>query len=169
MSKVLAKVGELTVTEAEVNEFILSLGQRGSAYNNPEGKRAVLNQLISNKLLLQDARRNLYEGEAKFRELETEILLQVGKQSGLVIATGGGVVTQERNYAPLHQNGTIFFIERKLKNLARDGRPLSMKVSAEEMYAARIDAYHRFADHTILSHENAEDTAERIISNFFAN
>ena len=68
MSKILAKVGELTVTEAEVNEFILSLGQRGSAYNNPEGKKAVLNQLIADKLLLQEARRNLYEGEAKFRE-----------------------------------------------------------------------------------------------------
>ena len=68
MSKILAKVGELTVTEAEVAEFIATLGQRGSAYNNPEGRKAVLNQLISNKLLLQDARRNLYEGEAAFRE-----------------------------------------------------------------------------------------------------
>lgn len=68
MSKILAKVGELTVTEAEVAEFIESLGQRGAAYNNPKGKSAILNQLISNKLLLQDARRNLYEGEAAFRE-----------------------------------------------------------------------------------------------------
>ena len=68
MSKILAKVGELTVTEAEVNEFIATLGQRGAAYNNPEGRNAVLGQLINNKLLLQDARRNLYEGEAAFRE-----------------------------------------------------------------------------------------------------
>lgn len=68
MSKILAKVGELTVTDTEVKEFIASLGQRGSAYNNPEGMKIVLNQLISNKLLLQDARRNLYEGEASFRE-----------------------------------------------------------------------------------------------------
>ncbi|MBR5139875.1 MAG: peptidylprolyl isomerase [Clostridia bacterium] len=68
MSKILAKVGELTVTEAEVNEFIATLGQRGAAYNNPEGRKAVLGQLINNKLLLQDARRNLYEGEAAFRE-----------------------------------------------------------------------------------------------------
>lgn len=68
MSKILAKVGELTVTEAEVNEFIATLGQRGAAYNNPEGRKAVLSQLINNKLFLQDARRNLYEGEAAFRE-----------------------------------------------------------------------------------------------------
>lgn len=68
MSKILARVGDLTVTEDEVKEFIASLGQRGAAYNNPEGMRAVLQQLISNKLFLLDARRNLYEGETAFRE-----------------------------------------------------------------------------------------------------
>ena len=91
MSKILAKVGELTVTEAEVNEFILSLGQRGSAYNNPEGKRAVLNQLISNKLLLQDARRNLYEGEAAFREQLAKL-----KESMLINYAGEKAIASAR-------------------------------------------------------------------------
>ncbi len=67
MDKILARVGTLTVTEAEVDEFLMGLGQRGAAYNNPEGRRAVLEQIIGNKLLLLDARRNLYEGEADFR------------------------------------------------------------------------------------------------------
>ena len=66
--KILATVGGLTVTEKEIDEFIMSLGQRGQAYNNPEGRRAVLNQMIGNKLLLLDARRNLYEAEPAFRE-----------------------------------------------------------------------------------------------------
>ena len=91
MSKILAKVGELTVTEAEVNEFILSLGQRGSAYNNPEGKRAVLNQLISNKLLLQDARRNLYEGESAFREQLAKV-----KESMLINYAGEKAISSAR-------------------------------------------------------------------------
>ena len=66
--KILATVGTLTVTEREVDEFLIGLGQRGQSYNTPDGRRAILNQLVSNKLLLLDARRNLYEGEAKFRE-----------------------------------------------------------------------------------------------------
>lgn len=66
--KILATVGSLQVTEGEVNEFIASLGQRGQMYNNPEGRRAVLQQLIGNKLLLLDAKRNLYEAEPAFRE-----------------------------------------------------------------------------------------------------
>ncbi len=105
-------------------------------------------------------------GEDRFRELEHETLCELGKKSGMVIATGGGAVTRKCNYAPLHQNGTIFFIERKLENLARDGRPLSMKVSAEEMYAARIGAYRRFADVTVVSNEIVEDTVSAIIENF---
>ena len=66
--KILATVGGLTVTEKDVSDFIASLGQRGQAYNTPEGRRAVLEQLVSNKLLLLDARRNLYEAEPAFRE-----------------------------------------------------------------------------------------------------
>lgn len=66
--KLLATVGSIQITEDDVNEFIANLGPRGAAYNTPDGRRAILNQLIGNKLLLLDARRNLYEGEAAFRE-----------------------------------------------------------------------------------------------------
>ena len=55
------------LTESEVDEFLAGLGQRGQAYNNPEGRRVILEQIIGNKLLLLDARRNLIEGEADFR------------------------------------------------------------------------------------------------------
>ena len=91
MSKILAKVGELTVTDTEVNEFIASLGQRGASYNTPDGKRAVLNQLISNKLLLQDARRNLYEGEAAFREQLAKV-----KESMLINYAGEKAIASAR-------------------------------------------------------------------------
>ena len=102
-------------------------------------------------------------GEAHFRELETVTVKELGKLSGAVIATGGGVVTREENYEPLHQNGEIFFIERELKNLSRDGRPLSLGTTPEQMYKARIDAYKRFADLTVNSNEIAADTARKII------
>lgn len=105
-------------------------------------------------------------GEERFRELETLTLSELGKKSSIVLATGGGAVTRERNYPLLHQNGRIFFIERALGNLSRDGRPLSAKTSPEEMYAKRIDAYRRFADATIYSKEIPEDTANAVISSF---
>ena len=67
MSNILAKVGTLTVTEDDVNDLLMNLGQRAQAYNNPEGRRALLNQIINNKLFLLDAKRNLLEAEPAFK------------------------------------------------------------------------------------------------------
>ena len=68
MAKVLATVGGMPITDAEVDEFLMSLGQRGQMYNNAEGRAIILEQLIGNKLLLLDAKRNLIEAEPAFKE-----------------------------------------------------------------------------------------------------
>ena len=67
MSKVLANVGGFPITEDDVTEFLMGLGQRGASYNNPEGKKMILNQLIGQKLLLLDAKRNLLEADPAFK------------------------------------------------------------------------------------------------------
>lgn len=104
------------------------------------------------------------QGEAGFRALETQVLAQVGKASGLVIATGGGCVTRDENYPLLHQNGRIFCIERELDKLATDGRPLSQTTKMEEMYRIRKPLYERFADYTVSNNGAAECAAEKILS-----
>lgn len=67
MSKILATVGGMPITEDDVNEFLMNLGQRGQMYNNPEGRKEILKQLVANKLMLLDAKRNLFEAEAEFK------------------------------------------------------------------------------------------------------
>lgn len=67
MDKILAKVGALTVTEKEVDDFLAELGARAQGYNTPDGRRAILEQIISSKLLLLDARHNLLETEPEFK------------------------------------------------------------------------------------------------------
>ena len=111
-----------------------------------------------------DAIRTL--GEEKFREMETETISILGKLSGKVIATGGGVVTRERNYPLLHQNGVIVFLERDISLLPTNNRPLSQSNSLEKLYNSRIDSYRRFADLTVESTGIIEKTAELIISAF---
>lgn len=88
MDKILANVGPLTVKESEVEEFILSLGQRGQAYNNPEGRKVILEQLIGNKLLLLDARKNLYETEPEFKAELAKM-----KENLLINYAGGKVIS----------------------------------------------------------------------------
>jgi len=104
------------------------------------------------------------QGEAGFRKWETDTLWDLGMQSGLVIATGGGCVTRPENYPILHQNGTIFCLTRDLDKLPTEGRPLSQKGKLEEMYAIRSPLYQQFADHIIDNNGTPEDTAETILN-----
>lgn len=104
------------------------------------------------------------EGVEAFRALETETLKKLGMQSGLVLSTGGGCVTKERNYQPLHQNGTIIWIKRSLDSLPTEGRPLSRKEALASMYQEREPMYQRFADAVIENDSTVEAAVERILS-----
>lgn len=103
------------------------------------------------------------QGEAGFRKLETEATAEVGKLSGNIISTGGGVVTVADNYEPLHQNGVIVWIERDTNKLARDGRPISLSSDLNELYAARLPLYERFADIKADNNGDINDTVNAIM------
>lgn len=103
-------------------------------------------------------------GEHHFRALETEVLTSLGKSSGKIIATGGGCVTREENYLPLHQNGTIVWLQRSLDVLPKDGRPLSQKNNLEQMYRVRKPLYEKFADLTVCNDSTPEQAVQRILS-----
>ena len=102
-------------------------------------------------------------GEASFRQKETACLAELGKLSGAVISTGGGCVTREGNYDLLHQNGVIFWLQRDLKVLPKEGRPLSLRNDLREMYERRRPLYERFADHVIDNNGSLEETVGRIM------
>ena len=98
------------------------------------------------------------DGEEIFRAWETKALETIGKASGLVIATGGGCVTKDRNYPLLHQNGTIYWLKRDLDKLPTDGRPLSQANKLADMYAKRQPLYAAFADRIIDNDGTLEET-----------
>ena len=102
------------------------------------------------------------DGEAAFRTLETQVLADLGQKSALVIATGGGCVTQAQNYPLLHQNGKIFCLTRDLHKLPTDNRPLSQACKLEDMYRIRKPLYDAFADHVIANNDDPITAAEQI-------
>ena len=103
------------------------------------------------------------EGEAGFRRRETAVLAELGRQSGLVLATGGGSVTREENYPLLHQNGDIFCLQRALERLPSAGRPVSQALGAQTIYAQRKPLYARFADAMIDNNGPPEAAAAQIL------
>ncbi len=64
---IVATVGGKPVTERDVEEFIAALGPRGQQYRSPEGRAAVIEELVARKLFLLEAQRNLYEAEPAFK------------------------------------------------------------------------------------------------------
>ena len=102
-------------------------------------------------------------GEDAFRRVETQVLADLGKQSGLVIATGGGCVTRPENYPLLHQNGTVFWLCRDLDKLPVNGRPVSQRDGVQAIFAKRSPLYRQFADHTIDNNGDTADTVGQIL------
>lgn len=103
------------------------------------------------------------DGEPTFRDWETKALAELGKQSGLVIATGGGCVTQKRNYPLLHQNGHLVWLERDCSVLPTDGRPLSQANDLGKMYAVRKPLYEAFADIRVENAGTPVETVQKIL------
>ena len=102
------------------------------------------------------------QGEAAFRTLESEQIRRAGMESGKIIITGGGAVTREENYAPLHQNGRIYELDRALDQLPIEGRPISQRTSAEELYRQRAPFYQAFRDVRIINDGSLKEAAEKI-------
>lgn len=103
------------------------------------------------------------EGEAAFRRLESDVIAEVGKSAGHVIATGGGAILTAQNRAALRQNAVVVFLERDLDALATDGRPLSHNREAlDALYEQRLTLYRETADLTVTVNTTPEETCRQI-------
>ena len=92
------------------------------------------------------------KGEDEFRRMETALAKKILPQSGLVIATGGGIVTRKENWFYLKANSKVIYIERPLEFLLKQdtsNRPLSQNNKIEELYKARVPLYEALCDEKI--------------------
>ena len=101
--------------------------------------------------------------EESFRKIETEVLADLGKMSGVILSTGGGCVTRPENYPLLHQNGRIVWIQRDLALLAKEGRPISLSKDINQIYVERKDLYETFADTVAVNDGTPAECAEKIL------
>ena len=102
-------------------------------------------------------------GEPAFREQETAALADISKRSGLVLSTGGGVVTRDENYPLLHQNSQIVMLNRKLDELAHKGRPITARDGIDKLAEQRMPRYRAWADYIIDSRDCAANTARALL------
>ncbi|WP_414545771.1 shikimate kinase [Nostoc sp. CCY0012] len=112
------------------------------------------------------------EGEAAFRQLESDVLAQVCAYTKLTIATGGGIVLQQKNWSYLHHGLVVWLdvpVELLYNRLAEDTtRPLLQdadpKAKLRSLLEQRTPLYSQ-ADVkiTVTEGETPERIAQRVI------
>lgn len=104
------------------------------------------------------------EGEPAFRLVESQILKTLCKESGMIIATGGGAVTIPENKDVIRQNSVVIFLERNISVLSTEDRPLSTDLAS--MYQKRLPFYKDFSHITVDGNTDAQAVAQSVVSAF---
>ena len=112
------------------------------------------------------------DGEAGFRSLESQVLSAISQRHSLVVATGGGVVTQPENWGMLH-SGIVIWLdvvpEQLLQRLNADStvRPLLQTADPEAALNALLNErrpLYAEADLTVvINDETPEAVADGIL------
>ena len=106
------------------------------------------------------------DGEAGFRKLESQVLSAISQRHSLVVATGGGVVTQQENWGLLH-SGIVIWLDvvpdQLLQRLKADStvRPLLQTDDPEAALNALLNErrpLYAEADLTVVINEETPET-----------
>jgi len=114
-------------------------------------------------------------GEARFREIEKQAIVELSKLSETVISTGGGVVLNSDNVETLRSTGYIFYIEitPEIVLLRLNGdtsRPLLMRDDKQQavidLMKKRSPLYNSAADFKVDGSLSPDCISKQIISLF---
>jgi len=127
-------------------------------------------EIVSSKFGLSISEIFSTHGERRFREVETQVLVELAAGATTIIVTGGGIVLREENADLLKQLGTIVWLEADEETLferasRRGNRPLLQteypRQIFSEMLRARAPLYAKVADIRVdtsaLTHDEVAD------------
>lgn len=115
-------------------------------------------------------------GEAHFRDVESQLILTLGKEGNTIVSCGGGVVVRPQNVEYMRKSGRIVYLKaqpetiyERVKNST--DRPIlngHMNVPyIAELMEKRRELYENAADITIQTDgKSREEIAEEIIAAF---
>ncbi len=112
-----------------------------------------------------------YEGEEGFRLREQNMIKELTQISGIVLATGGGVILREQNRKVLKKNGFVIYlqcsVDKIVQRTKRDTqRPLlftdNPRERIEKLFLERDELYLSCADFII---ETSNKQSKAVVSN----
>lgn len=106
-------------------------------------------------------------GEEFFRDIESEVCVELSNKKRTLISSGGGVVKRDSNVDVLRENCIVVFIDRPIEDIASDievaARPL-LKDGKERLYSLYEERYELYkkAAHVIVVNDGfIKDTIEK--------
>lgn len=103
-------------------------------------------------------------GEEYFRNIESEVIKDFGKEKNLVIATGGGTILKEENRDAIRCNSIVVELKRDFNLLDTDGRPVSKDApSMQALYNKRKYFYDLTCDVSVENNDTVEKVANKIL------
>ena len=111
-------------------------------------------------------------GEEYFRELEYEMCKKTANLKNVVVSTGGGAMTFERNVEAIKKGSKVVFLDASFDVICdrvgdASSRPLfKNKENAKKLYDERREKYLAAADYIINGNISARKTALKIADLF---
>lgn len=107
-------------------------------------------------------------GEKGFREIESQVIFELSKKTGAVVATGGGAVLKEQNVLNLKQNGCVVFLDRDINDIIpTPDRPLTQnREQLEKLYNERKPVYNSVCDIKVRIKGSKSQSAKAVIERY---
>lgn len=110
------------------------------------------------------------QGEAAFREKETEQITLAAQTTETVIVCGGGAVLSSKNMLILEDAGVMIYIDTPIEHIVArtdfSDRPLLRKQPEQlyDMLQVRDPLYRKYAQYVVDNSGTVEETADGIIA-----
>tara|TARA_Y100000589_G_scaffold332232_1_gene390568 strand:+ start:695 stop:1252 length:558 start_codon:yes stop_codon:yes gene_type:complete len=160
------------------NIFLVGMMASGKSKTGPKLAKLLQYKFFDLDVLIEEVAKksipNIFDqdGEEIFREYETKCLNEIIKYPSLVIATGGGVVTKNKNWGYLRQGIVVWIdVDKKsaLSRLKKDinGRPLlrdkDWEKNYNDIFNSRKKLYAQADLRIKVLNENVNQVVEKII------
>jgi len=166
--RILATVAGEAITEADVEEMLASMGQNAATYDNPKGRAVILEQLINRKLILLDAKRNLFERDAAFKEELARVKDELLYNYAIQKAVAGTRVTDDE-VKSFYEENRANFVSRESIDVSHilvedEDRCADIKRQIEEGVVSFEDAASKYS--TCPSRESGGSLGEAVRGQF---
>jgi len=106
--------------------------------------------------------------EDHFRNAESSAAAEISQRQGIVISTGGGIVTRSENMEMFSKTGIIFYIERPIEMILKTSdlrtRPLLAKDHTRiyTLYENRKHLYEKYCHFRIINDQSISIAVDQI-------